>query len=91
MKNKISFLAIALLTPLCAYYQVGALTSNLQGAFHVDGKKDNLNTGVLSSIQQANDIIVTANGNMGIGILLFTLIINNLEGCNICVISVFFE
>lgn len=47
--------------------QVGVNTSNPQGAFHIDGAKDNPTLGTPSSGQQLNDFIVTANGNVGAG------------------------
>lgn len=48
--------------------QVGIQTSNPQGVFNIDAAKDNPATGVPSVAQQANDVAVTAAGNMGIGI-----------------------
>ncbi|PWN69459.1 hypothetical protein C1631_015525 [Chryseobacterium phosphatilyticum] len=48
--------------------QVGIQTSNPQGVFNIDAAKDNPATGAPSVAQQANDVAVTANGNMGIGI-----------------------
>ncbi len=47
--------------------QVGINTNNPQGIFHVDGSNDNNKTGAPTTIQQQNDFIVTANGNLGIG------------------------
>jgi len=47
--------------------QVGVNTENPQGIFHIDGAKDNAATGVPTTIQQANDVIVTAQGRMGVG------------------------
>ena len=47
--------------------QVGISNSNPQGTFHVDGAKDNPSTGVPSAAQQANDMVVTATGKVGIG------------------------
>ena len=47
--------------------QVGIQTSNPQGVFNIDAAKDNPATGTPSAAQQANDVAVTAAGNMGIG------------------------
>ncbi|MBV8326630.1 hypothetical protein [Chryseobacterium sp.] len=47
--------------------QVGIQTTNPQGVFNIDAAKDNPATGVPSVAQQANDVAVTATGNMGIG------------------------
>lgn len=49
------------------YSQVGINTPNPQGSFHIDGAKDNPETGIPSAAQQANDIILTPAGNIGIG------------------------
>ncbi len=48
--------------------QVGINTSNPQGIFHIDGEKDNLITGLPTAAQQANDVLITNEGNTGIGI-----------------------
>lgn len=48
--------------------QVGINTANPQGAFNIDAAKDNAATGVPTAAQQANDVSVTATGNVGIGI-----------------------
>lgn len=47
--------------------QVGINTPNPQGAFHLDGGKDNPRSGSPSAAQQANDLIITSDGNVGIG------------------------
>lgn len=47
--------------------QVGINTTNPQGIFHIDGAKDNPAAGTPSVLAQANDFIVTASGNVGIG------------------------
>ncbi|WP_027379996.1 hypothetical protein [Chryseobacterium daeguense] len=66
MKNQ--FLLIGLiLTSVLTFSQVGVHTSNPQNAFHVDGGKDNLTSGLPSAAQQANDLIVTNTGSTGIG------------------------
>ena len=60
-------IAINLLCALPAFAQVGVNTTNPQGIFHIDGAKDNATTGVPSVAAQANDVIVTSTGNVGIG------------------------
>lgn len=50
-----------------AYCQVGVDTSNPQGIFHVDGKKNNPSTGSPSASQALDDFVVKASGNVGIG------------------------
>ncbi|MGU3375014.1 hypothetical protein [Chryseobacterium sp. M5A1_1a] len=47
--------------------QVGINTSNPQGAFHIDGGKDNSATDIPTLEQQANDALITSSGNFGIG------------------------
>ncbi|WP_426479209.1 hypothetical protein ACP3T3_07085 [Chryseobacterium sp. CBSDS_008] len=49
------------------YSQVGINTPNPQGMFHVDGGKDNPITGVPTSAQQSNDLMMSAAGNVGLG------------------------
>lgn len=49
------------------FSQVGINTVNPQGAFHIDGAKDNPTTGVPTPLQQANDFTVTPTGRVGIG------------------------
>ncbi|MBP2617788.1 hypothetical protein [Chryseobacterium jejuense] len=49
------------------YSQVGINTSNPQGIFNIDGKKDNNATGSPTAGQQANDFVVTADGSVGVG------------------------
>ncbi|RKE77172.1 hypothetical protein [Chryseobacterium sp. AG363] len=47
--------------------QVGINTSNPQGIFHIDAGKDNSATGVPTSMQSLNDILVDSSGNLGVG------------------------
>lgn len=47
--------------------QVGINTSNPQTTFHVDGAKDNATTGTPTPAQQANDVVVTSQGRLGVG------------------------
>ncbi|MGE8556681.1 MAG: hypothetical protein ACN6OB_22390 [Chryseobacterium jejuense] len=65
MKNRLLF--VCMLTSTLSFAQIGINTSNPQGSFHVDGAKDNPPIGEPSVAQQANDFVITANGNTGIG------------------------
>lgn len=49
------------------YAQVGISTSNPQATLHVDGAKDNAATGTPTPSQQANDVVITSQGRLGIG------------------------
>ncbi len=65
--KKITMLfCILFLTPI--YSQaVGIGTKNPFGVFHIDAAEDNLSSGKPTIAQQANDFIVTKDGNVGIG------------------------
>ncbi|WP_345989985.1 hypothetical protein AAEU33_20350 [Chryseobacterium sp. Chry.R1] len=67
--KKIMSLLLLVLVMKGIYGQVGINTSNPQGTFHIDGNKDNPSSGIPNSNQQANDVIVTKEGNEGIGII----------------------
>ncbi|WP_426478177.1 hypothetical protein ACP3T3_01505 [Chryseobacterium sp. CBSDS_008] len=61
-------LLFCLFSVLYTQAQVGILTSNPQGAFHVDAGRDNPTTGAPTAAQQLNDFIVAASsGFVGIG------------------------
>ncbi|MGI9580862.1 hypothetical protein ACR1PO_06575 [Chryseobacterium sp. RRHN12] len=47
--------------------QVGVNTPNPQGMFHLDGKKNNEASGPVNPANQADDVIMTADGRIGIG------------------------
>jgi len=49
--------------------QVGINTSSPQALLHIDGTKDNPATGIPTAAQVANDVVFTANGEVGIGLL----------------------
>jgi hypothetical protein len=61
-------LPITLSISALTYSQIGINNTNPQAIFHVDGGKDNPNTGTPSAIQQRNDFVVTSTGRVGIGI-----------------------
>lgn len=48
--------------------QVGINLENPRGILHVDGKKDNPKTGIPSIEQQLNDVLISEDGNVGIGL-----------------------
>lgn len=58
-------LGVILISPII-YSQVGINTGNPKGIFHVDGAKDNPDTGTPSVTQTSNDFVVTKE-NVGIG------------------------
>ena len=58
---------MSLFSSVFLFSQVGINTENPQGVLHVDGGKDNPTIGTPSTIQQANDFIITSAGNVGIG------------------------
>ncbi|TKC10664.1 hypothetical protein FA048_10835 [Pedobacter polaris] len=66
MKNIL--LLISLFISSFAFSQTGINTINPQATLHVDGAKDNPATGTPSTAQQINDFVVTAAGNIGVGI-----------------------
>lgn len=58
---------ILLMTIGSAYAQVGINTANPQTTLHIDGGKDNPITGVPTAAQGTNDLVVTQDGNLGVG------------------------
>ncbi|MDQ1855588.1 MULTISPECIES: hypothetical protein [unclassified Chryseobacterium] len=49
------------------FAQVGLNTPNPRGMFHLDGKKNNETSGPVSIANQADDVVMTADGHVGIG------------------------
>ena len=67
MKKNIT-LIVTLIINVALYSQVGINTQNPQGIFNIDGGKDNPTTGSAhTAAQQRNDLVFTANGNLGLG------------------------
>jgi hypothetical protein len=64
MRKIILCLAVCVAAGAGAFAQVGILTENPQGMFHVDPKGD-----TQGSLNTGDDVIVTTEGNVGIGIL----------------------
>lgn len=65
---KINLFFACLLFTSFSFAQVGINTTNPQNVFHIDGSKDNAISGAPTTAQQSNDFIITAAGNVGIGI-----------------------
>ncbi|KFF21991.1 hypothetical protein [Chryseobacterium sp. JM1] len=66
MRNKL-FTAFFLSVCFATHAQIGINTQNPQGAFHIDGGKDNNANGLPTLAQQANDVVLTPGGNLGVG------------------------
>ncbi|MDQ1095264.1 MULTISPECIES: hypothetical protein [Chryseobacterium] len=64
---RLKLLLLYAVIPVSLFSQVGINTSNPQNTFHIDAGKDNASTGTPTAAQQANDVIVTSAGNVGIG------------------------
>lgn len=64
--KKLIYSATLLLSSL-AFSQVGINTENPQATFHVDGLKDNPTTGTPTETEQLNDVVITENGQIGVG------------------------
>jgi hypothetical protein len=69
--EKYLLLLINLLTTVTLFSQVGVNTQNPQQVFHVDGKSTtattNPTTGVPTTAQQIDDVVITNQGRVGIG------------------------
>lgn len=68
MKKKAISMLILMIGLTKTSAQIGINTPNPQAQFHIDGAKDNPTTGVPTAVQQANDIVVTNQGRLGVGI-----------------------
>ena len=75
-------LLISLFTSSFAFSQTGISTVNPLATLHVDGAKDNPLTGTPSTAQQYNDFVVTAAGNVGVGIVTPTAKLQIQSGTN---------
>lgn len=45
--------------------QVGINTEDIRGVFHLDAVADN--NLIISSLSESNDVVITSDGNMGVG------------------------
>nr|WP_314498763.1 hypothetical protein [uncultured Chryseobacterium sp.] len=67
MKKTKLLLLMLFYSGFSTFAQVGINTENPQGVFNVDGGKNNAVTGTPTAIQQKDDVVVTASGQVGIG------------------------
>ncbi|MCT2406050.1 hypothetical protein NZD88_00600 [Chryseobacterium antibioticum] len=58
---------VAVIFSISVFSQVGINTAAPQATLHVDGNKDNPLTGAPSLAQQANDVVITSSGRVGVG------------------------
>jgi hypothetical protein len=65
MKKLTIVLLVILHHPATA--QIGVNTPNPKAMFHLDGKKNNETSGNVSPANQADDVVMTDNGFVGIG------------------------
>ncbi len=68
MEKAIMSLLILAIGSIKALAQIGINTQNPQAQFHIDGAKDNPSAGVPTIAQQANDVVITDQGRLGVGI-----------------------
>ncbi|WP_145953290.1 hypothetical protein [Chryseobacterium indologenes] len=69
MKKNLLLTSMFVIFSLVAKSQVGINTANPQGIFSVDGLKNNPRTGIPSAAQAKDDLVMSPNGNLGIGII----------------------
>ncbi|MEN5306537.1 hypothetical protein ABE425_03420 [Chryseobacterium cucumeris] len=68
MKKNLLLAGLLTTFSLVAKSQVGINTTNPQGIFNIDGSKNNPTTGVPTAVQAKDDLVVTSNGNLGLGL-----------------------
>lgn len=66
MKQRI-LLIVGFLVTCHVYSQVGINSQNPQGVFHVDAKKNNPPTGLPTGSQLDDDVVISTDGQLGIG------------------------
>lgn len=64
--KKLIILIITVIS-VTVFGQVGINTQNPKQIFHVDGQKDNPPTGNPTEADQLNDVVITENGQIGVG------------------------
>lgn len=67
--RQLSFLFAFLLFSYILTAQVGVGTDNPQGVFHVDGQSNNPSNGNPNASEASDDVVVTNQGNVGVGII----------------------
>ncbi|STD01120.1 hypothetical protein [Chryseobacterium carnipullorum] len=68
MKKKLLLTGFFITFSLVVKSQVGINTANPQGIFSVDGLKNNPSTGTPTITQAKDDLVMTSNGNLGLGL-----------------------
>ncbi|HBV14788.1 hypothetical protein [Chryseobacterium carnipullorum] len=68
MKKELLLAGLLTTFSLVVKSQVGINTSNPQGVFNIDGLKNNPTTGVPTASQAKDDLVMTSNGNLGLGL-----------------------
>ncbi len=68
MKKKLLLTGLFITFSLVVKSQVGINTANPQGIFSVDGLKNNPSTGTPTITQAKDDLVMTSNGNLGLGL-----------------------
>jgi len=69
MKKNLLLTGLFITFSLVVKSQVGVNTGNPQGIFNVDGLKNNPSTGTPTAVQAKDDLVMLANGNLGLGII----------------------
>lgn len=67
MRKSLLFIVVLIGSNHTMNAQVGLNTPNPKAMFHLDGKKNNETSGNVSPANQADDVVMTANGYVGIG------------------------
>ncbi|MGK6341162.1 hypothetical protein ACMGDK_02920 [Chryseobacterium sp. DT-3] len=68
MKKKLLLAGLFITFSFMVKSQVGVNTSRPQGVFNVDGLKNNPSTGTPTAVQVKDDLVMTSNGNVGLGL-----------------------
>lgn len=58
---------ISFIANLSSYSQIGVNTENPNFLVHIDGLKNNQATGSVTALQMLDDVVIDANGNVGLG------------------------
>lgn len=69
MKKKLLLTGVFVVLSLMAKSQVGINTANPRGIFSVDGLKNNPSRGVPTANEAKDDLMMSPNGNLGIGVV----------------------
>jgi len=69
-RRTITLFFVSILFATVCSAQTGVNTKNPLHPLHVDGKGDNPPTTPPNALQQSNDVVITSNGDVGIGLLI---------------------